>query len=205
MPKEFEAMDSDMIITGINEADPVFFLHGFGSSATAFQKEWKYVGREGNSYFINGTEWDQFSNGYRWFPFTSKEEKLSKYIMNAAMMVEKEILKLETNFISIAGHSQGAMIALELLLRNKIKIKNLWSFCGFLPASLLRPLSLYTTTNVYFFYSVADKYISKESFENTCRFFTDARNINITVNVSQKLDHTFSREWLLHKNYLKNH
>jgi predicted esterase len=194
-------MEPDLIIAEMNQATPVVFLHGFGSTATVFQEEWKRAGWKGNGHFINGIERDEFSKRYRWFPFTTNQENLSKYITNAASLVEKEILKLGTDTISVVGHSQGAMIALELLLRNKIKIKHLWSFCGFLPTSLLRPLNLHTSPNIYFYYSEADKYIGKELFKNTYKFFSGVTAINIMVKVSQNLEHAFSREWLMGENY----
>ncbi len=194
-----------MIITGMLHERPVIFLHGFGSSASAFQKEWEIAGWKGDGNFLNGIERDKFSKAYRWFPFSMNEGKLTDYILRATDIVENEIVKQEPGLISIAGHSQGAMIALELLLRNNILIKDLWSFSGFLPRSLLRPFSNYNSPNpnVHLCYSEADQYISKESFENTCKFFRSAKHVNTTINISQKLDHNFSREWLFRKNYLR--
>lgn len=139
-----------------NSQTAVVLLHGFGADAYDLASLMDYIiVPNANWYFPNGILSVPFGGGYEgraWFPI-SIANKLQEVLMNGdwSLLENYEPQGLEEAFQSVnqflkeisesyenlilGGFSQGAMLALEIFLRNSKPTKKLLLFSGTLFAS----------------------------------------------------------------------
>lgn len=182
----------------------VVFLHGFGSSAENFRQHWLTEIDKSRRYFLDGHERDGLTNRLRWFPFTKNEQKLAQYISEATPLVESRIQSLDLHNFVLVGHSQGAMIGLELLRRQNLPIKELWSYSGFLPTPLHLPFLVKNALTLYLLSSEKDEFIAQSAFKTTDDYFKKIKSIKVITHKSYNLSHSFSRDWLIQSNHKQN-
>lgn len=181
---------------------PCVFLHGFGSSGEIFRDAWLLDSFEGNEfYFIDGFESDILTGLCRWFPFSADETRLAGYIVETADKLEVHLGNLGLSDFTIVGHSQGAMLALELLFRENLRVREVWSFSGFLPISLLRSHIGPKAGSVNFLYSDRDEFVSREKYEVTQQYLKVVAEVKTNIFRSVNLEHEFSERWLDARNF----
>lgn len=181
-----------------SEETTVCFLHGFGSNASIFRDLWARWGKGPRRWFLDGPEIDGFTSGRRWFPFTNCSNALARGIAKAADFVEKELMSrdLPSTFV-LAGHSQGAMVCLELVRRRRLPISVAWCYSGFLPVRLRVPISgAAHTTVLHLLSSEGDRFIDPSQINSTAKFFQSQAGIQVHQHISATLHHEFSQEWL---------
>jgi predicted esterase len=181
-----------------SEDAPVCLLHGLGSGAEEFRRHWGAVGRRWR--FLEGPEVDRLTGGRRWFPFSGMASTLAAGIQRAAEEVENTLADLDDCIL--AGHSQGAMIGLELLRRGHLRVRSVWSFSGFLPAPLRVAADPWPRTGeVHLFWSRADRFVDPTEVEATAEFLAALPGSRVHRHVAGALPHTFSSEWLDDRNF----
>ena len=181
----------------------VCFLHGFGSDGAEFRKLWRSRGKGPNRLFLDGPELDALTSKRRWLPFSNVPETLASGVTAAADLVERELPEYELpTHLVLAGHSQGAMVCLELVRRRHINVSAVWCYCGYLPEPLRVP---YSDTaghiEMHLLWSHKDPFIMLWDVEETALFFRDQPGMHVHVHVSRSLSHGFSPDWLEARNF----
>jgi predicted esterase len=141
----------------------------------------------------------------RWFSFTTKHEGLALSISRQALLAECVVrdelrlrgLSIDTP-VMLVGHSQGAMLCLELSLRSEINVVGVSSYAAFLPMSLLmvRPQHVKTPITFLVFSSSSDRWIPQQDVDRTVAFLQTLSYTTVTDYRSSTLMHPFSMEWL---------
>lgn len=177
------------------------FLHGFGSSAALFRREWEaFEPRLAlDGIFLDGFEPESLSGNRRWFPFSGVESRLASSVRECADPLEAAIADRLTrpSAIRLFGHSQGGMLALELACRGRLPIAEVHSFAAYLPSSgpqRRRRGSLATV--VYLHSSRCDPYIERGQVERTIERLKSAGIDDVRDRVAGGLPHNFSADWL---------
>jgi len=177
----------------------VCFLHGMGSSAAAFRAEWEIYEQSSWLWFLDGPEEDKFTSGRRWFPFTNRPAALSEGVAMAADFVEEQMLQRDlSKSLVFVGHSQGAMVCMELVRRRNLPIKEAWCYAGYLPSPLHKSISdkVYPTM-LHIFSSDADLFIDRCKVDQTACFFSSkVIGVHVHQHISRSLPHNFSQLWL---------
>lgn len=187
-----------------------FFLHGFGSDSQEFRTLWPDKAESDLCFFLNGPEPDPFTGRRRWFPFTAQPPALQQGIEGAVVEVERVIqatlLSLgldKTAPISVVGHSQGAMIALELVRRRFFSVEVAHCFSGYLPRTQLTPVAgRGCATDLHVYSSKNDRYIDADAVERTVRYFREIPGVTVYHHLSSTLPHMFSFEWRIPSNFV---
>lgn len=178
------------------------FLHGFGSSAALFRREWKACQPRlaSDGIFLDGFEPESLSGNRRWFPFSGIESRLASSVRECAERLETALadrLGPRPSAVRLFGHSQGGMLALELVCRGRLPIAEVHSFAAYLPSAgpqRRRPGSLATV--VYLHSSRCDPYIERGQVERTIERLKSAGIDDVRDRVAGDLPHTFSAGWL---------
>lgn len=186
-----------------------FYLHGFGSHAADFASHWTQEFARDSVVFLDGPESDKFTRGRRWFPFTANANALREGIEAGARFATVEIHKVMKvrgldlgSPIEIVGHSQGAMVALELVRRRQLNICMSGCYCGYLPEVMLESIGhARIDTELEVYSSAADQYVPVQAVLRTVGFFRTIPGVRVRHFQTSKLAHTFSREWLETTNF----
>ncbi len=188
-----------------------FFLHGFGSNADVFRKIWADAPDGQVRFFLNGPEFDNFTSGRRWFPLSSHPITVTKGLELAADAAQRQIeTKLRASGyttnepLALTGHSQGAMVSLELLCRRELNISLVNCYAGYMPHIPSR--SVDTTdkdlTILNIFSSTVDHFIAHSEIISTYRYFCSIPGLDVRHYQSSRIDHAFSTEWLDPNNFV---
>lgn len=186
-----------------------FYLHGFGSHAAEFAAQWPGERRADAAVFLEGPESDAFTGRRRWFPFSAHAAALRAGIQAAARFAAFEIHRVMSarglaggSPVAVFGHSQGAMVALELVRRRRLNIRLGGCYCGYLPEPLLASFgSAEIATELDLFSSAADPYIPAADVSRTVAFFRAIPGLRVRHYQASHLPHTFSGEWLDPSNF----
>lgn len=187
-----------------------FFFHGFGSCGEAFQHYWPPVLDESERFFLDGHEHDVLTKQRRWFPFTSLADHIAKGIAGAADSAELQIREViagqrggEDAPVALKGHSQGAMVALELARRRTLNVAVVHSYAGYLPPEIFDnaqrtdnravALDLYSST--------ADRFVDHAEVAQTAALFDSLAGFTVRHFRSSALTHDFSAAWLSRANF----
>ena len=111
----------------------IFLLHGYGGTPDEFANLLAPVLESKRSYQSLST--DQKAKlarrGYQWYGFTSDDSANRERAMECASKLEAGIQKTIGNRTAdLVGYSQGAMVALALALRGRVKIGRAICLCG---------------------------------------------------------------------------
>ena len=182
-------------------------LHGWGSSASRFQAAWD-AGTAGDGearLFVDGLEPDLASGARRWFPFSGDPDTLAASLVRCLPAVEAAIrarlaaagLAAQQPF-ELLGHSQGAMLALALALRQRLPIVAVESYAGWLPpaypavlapgAPASMPIALHS--------SRADRWVPPAAVDGSAARLRALGLRRVEHHISAHLPHTFSSAWL---------
>jgi predicted esterase len=187
-----------------------FFLHGFGSNATDFEVVFSEAKPLNCAYFIEGFEFDLFSGQRRWFPFSSSSETLRRCLDKTSPMVEqaiKDILAsqglLPITPVKLAGHSQGGMLAMDILSRSTLTISEVDCYASFYPLpESTKPSYCACERTLKLFGSLKDKYVSQDLISKTASYFANI-GVNVERYESCELSHSFSTDWLRSHNFVR--
>lgn len=186
-----------------------FYLHGFGADGDSFRSAWGVAANTAQAVFLSGAEPDSFSGRRRWFQFSAQPAVLARGVSTAADVVEQQIAAVraasgqDAGAISLTGHSQGAMVCLELLRRRPAHLTRVRSYCGFLPAPLRRPTlrAEASATVLEIYSSVQDDYIAPSEVAATVAYFRQCHGLAVRHLCSERLGHAFSADWLNATNF----
>ncbi|HEY0310973.1 MAG TPA: alpha/beta fold hydrolase [Allosphingosinicella sp.] len=182
-----------------------FLLHGFGSSAALFRKEWEPFAPllAPGAVFLDGFEAEALTGHRRWFPFSGVESRLAAMLAESADRVEAAIAgHLRTcpdgdGPIRLFGHSQGGMLALDLACRGSLPIAAVHSFAAYLPAGgPPRRGTARHDTIVHLHSSEGDQYIRRGQVRRTVERLRDAGISDVRDRVAARLPHAFSAAWV---------
>ena len=175
-------------------------LHGMGSSGQEFREHWGALAEGSHCTFLDGPEIDRLTGKRRWFAFSGRATALAAGVERAADGVEAAVAHLDD--LVLAGHSQGAMICLELLRRGSLHIRAVCSFAGALPAPLRIAVDRRRQSSaVHMFWSRADRFVAPAEVEATAAFFAGLPGSTVHRHVSRALSHAFSADWLDERNF----
>jgi len=176
------------------------YLHGYGSSALVFRKAFEAsAGADQDAMFVEGDEHEPVTGLRCWFRLSGREEILAKYLPPCAERLEARLMETmrgaRTDQLSLFGHSQGGMVALELARRALLPIASVDAFAAYLPRPLQRAGGSGTRPSISLRASSDDPYIDEARVEATAVFF---RSIGCTVRLEMLagLPHAFSPAWL---------
>jgi predicted esterase len=186
-----------------------FYLHGFGSDSTRFKACWERSPPARRRFFLDGPEQDRLSSARRWFPFTTHVDGLTSGLESGAEAANEQIATALESIgcdndtpIELVGHSQGAMICLELVRVSRWRIRRARCFAGFLPGPKLTRTSVQGQRTVLeLFSSTEDRYVDPADVEQTVRFFRMLPDITVQHKVTHGLGHAFSAAWLEQRNF----
>jgi predicted esterase len=182
-----------------------FYLHGFGSDAATFRAACEPLTESSQRIFLQGPEADRFSGRRRWFAFSARSERLHAGIQAAAMVAEQEIRhwlawlqQAEDAPLALTGHSQGAMLCLELLRQRRLNVREVRCYAGYLPATLLdgdasghdQPAQL------HMYSSAGDRFIPPAGVLATLDYFSRQAGVTVFHHEAASLSHDFSPAWL---------
>lgn len=182
-----------------------FFFHGFGSCAEAFKQYWPATADDTNRFFLNGPERDSLTTKRRWFPLTARADLLARGVTRAADYAEIQIRDVLSSVrgqseatLILKGHSQGAMVALELMRRLTFNVTAVDSYAGYLPPSMFDGARQSSNTRVtlHLYSSAADRFIKQHDVAQTATSFASNGNIIVRHHRSSFLPHEFSSAWL---------
>lgn len=187
---------------------PAFFLHGLGSSAEDFRRAWGRTVTGLPAIFLDGPEPDRLTSARRWYPFTARPEAMARGVAGAADFAESRIAE-ELNVrglaqdapLALVGHSQGAMVCLELLRRGALHAVYLASFAGRL-APMSPPPTPAAPADVHLFSSRADLFVRWVDVEDTAAVLREHPGLRVRHHVC-RLPHQFSLDWLDPANFLE--
>lgn len=96
------------------------------------------------------------------------------------------------------GHSQGAMVCLQLLNRYGFNVRKVISLAGHLPSNLMDPLrrDKCKPVRLYLYASHADRYVTVSKVEATAHAFRRVSGVKVNLLVADTLSHDFSNNWL---------
>jgi predicted esterase len=176
------------------------YLHGFGTSAAAFRSEWeKACSVPADGIFPDGYERDPLTGLRCWFPLTGREEQLAKALAPSADRLEQDLAHLLTTArhetVSIFGHSQGGMLALELARRRRLPVANVESYAAYLPLPGCGPTGALRGLRAVIHSSTADRYIARERVEHSADLLR-AAGAEVEERVLTHVDHAFSAAWV---------
>lgn len=180
-----------------------FYLHGFGSDPVKFADSFIDASL-GNKVFLEAPENDTFTGKRRWFPFTSNECAIATYVQKATDQVEQMIREhiQKGNTCSLVGHSQGAMICLELVRRGSLELKQVNCYAGFLPEPILA-MGKNNGANceqVHLYSSSLDSFVTQKHTLGTFSFLKSS-GVNVRCYITERLDHDFTSEWTMPNNF----
>lgn len=182
-----------------------FYFHGYGSCGEAFQRCWPPALDGSERFFLDGPEHDTLTSQRRWFAFTALADRIATGVTKAANNVEQQVREaLVARWgssdlpVILKGHSQGAMVALELARRNILNVVEVHSYAGYLPPKMFdgvlgmerRALCL----NLYS--STADRFVDPTAVAKTAALFASLTGIAVRHFRSLTLPHEFSAKWL---------
>jgi len=188
-----------------------FFLHGFGCSGQDFQKFWPERPDGHVRFFLNGPEHDPLTTGRRWFEFTSLPETIASRLGGAADNAEKQIRRVlssshhaEHEGIVLVGHSQGAMVSMELVRRFSLSIAKAYCYAGFLPPEMFaqRQQRQEGSVELNIFSSTADHFVRHDKVLETANCFRAMPGVSVRHHKASVVSHGFSSKWLDTSNFI---
>lgn len=179
-------------------------LHGLGSDAASFHRVLRSSVPDG-AVFLDGSETDLLTSGRRWFPFTTRPDALERHLDAVAPDVEARVagaladrgLPPDTP-VDLVSHSQGALLALEIVRAGRLRVRRATAFAGFLPPGRFslpvapRP----ATTAVDLYASTRDAHVATEAVVATADALSALPEVSVRCFVSDTLEHAFSAGWL---------
>ena len=182
------------------------FLHGFGSTGQLFHEAWTRGGHEvpADAVFLDGAEHEPLTRLRRWFALSGSDARLAASLADSAEGLEETIASIlrrrgagPQERISLTGHSQGGMLALDLACRARLPIAEVRCFASFLPSDRpSRPVPGAADARITLHSSLADKYVSHDRVERTVRRLRAFGLRRVSHKVAQSLPHQFSHHWL---------
>lgn len=170
------------------------YLHGFGSDGAQFRTHWP---DDADGSFLDGPEPDLLTGRRRWFAFTASHDLLAERIHSAAMLVEQRLVEAGATDVHLVGHSQGAMVCLEIVRAGRLAVRRVDAFAAFLPSALLlRPRDGTPDCAVRIWSSTADRAISVADTATTVLALAAHRGLRVRHYVSDSLTHEFCSDWL---------
>ena len=173
------------------------YLHGFGSSAARFRRIWEMARRPTpDSLFLDGYQPDPLTGQFRWFPMSGAEPVLARRVTEVADRLTCDIAaRIGAQEIRLFGHSQGGMIALELVRRGELPIVFAEVFAAYLPLAESAGAWYGRPACAVLHSSNVDAYIAPDQIERTVAAMA-AADIPVTSRVRHGTAHAFSPEWL---------
>lgn len=178
-----------------------FFLHGYGSSARRFRKTISTSGYKlpADHVFAEGLEEDNLFGGRRWFPLSQDDRKIRTWLGDAAEHVESIIVgsAVAGAHTELVGHSQGGMLALEIVSRGRVNIDRVVAYAAYLPDPNDGVVDRrFICPEINLLSSLGDKYICHEKVSDSHSFFIRRSFPKVRHFVAENIPHEFSNIWL---------
>lgn len=172
------------------------YLHGFGSSGARFRSVWETARPPApDSLFLDGYQPDPLTGRFRWFPLSGVEAVLARHVAEAADRLTSDIaVRAGAAEIRLFGHSQGGMIALELVRRGELPIVFAEVFAAYLPLVESAGAWRGRPAGVVLHSSDGDEYVAPGQVARTVAAM-EAAGISVT-RVLHGTAHGFSPHWL---------
>jgi predicted esterase len=201
-----EALSIEAMQVASGTSEVKFFLHGFRSSGADFSRWWASKDRGQPRVFLDGPETDPLTSFRRWFSFTGDPIRLRLRVVEAGIDAEAQIMGWLKSVgldpltpIALTGHSQGAMVVLDLLYRATLQVSEADCYAGFHPSAILGDKAWVgdsRRTTVRLFSSTRDTYVNVADVQATFDQMRTRPGTDLYHFVSSSLDHEFGSGWL---------
>jgi len=110
----------------------------------------------------------------------------------------------EDEDIVLVGHSQGAMVSMELVRRFSLSIAKAYCYAGFLPPEMFaqRPQRQGRSVELNIFSSTADHYVRHDKVLETANCFRAIPGVTVRHHKASVVSHGFSSKWLDASNFI---
>lgn len=173
------------------------YLHGFGSSGAHFRHVWELARPPApDSLFLDGYQPDPLTGRFRWFPLTGAEPALARHLSGVVDRLTCDIAsRVGTGELQLFGHSQGGMIALELVRRGELPVTFAEVFAAYLPLTESAGVWRGRPAGVVLHSSDGDNYIAPRQVGRTVAAMAGA-GIPVRSRMLHGTAHGFSPDWL---------
>ncbi len=177
-----------------------FFLHGFGSSGSDFRCIWESAHAiESDSIFLDGDQAEPLTGKRRWFPMSGLDDTLAGHVDEAASRLMPKLAdalgKAGSPEMRIFGHSQGGMIALELVRRGELPIVFAGVFAAYLPSARITRPWHGRPEGVVLHGSDSDEYVTISKIRGTGEAMAKS-GITHSLRLLRGVKHKFTAAWL---------